>query len=229
MGLQRNVMNEERGAHVTNRGAIRGHFFLNEKGKEKKVRCGPSYGADVSICTICTADFLPWPPPKAFYSTAIMQQAWIGLPFLAIIFLSSALTHTSSRAPAGEIFCTLFSCRISLCSSTWALTCLCCPSASPLHTVLQLFLWLCVHLTCESIWLSIIHNTSVTESLFNAVVTHEKRFLFGKTLQGNGLQFIFHVELCRRSTSHGYNEVASPQTMNYSWEFSAPIICQRSS
>lgn len=77
------------------------------------------------------------------------------------------------------------------------------------------FLLLCLSWHCKSIWLSIIVCTRATESLSNAFVTSVKWFWFWKTLQGAGLQFVFHVELCRRSTALGYNEIASPQTMNY--------------
>lgn len=126
---------------------------------------------------------------QTFY-TDLLEKHFTALQYCLMSALDCCLRSPQWFSPvqpwpmpaAGEIFCTLFNCRISLCCSTWtlSLTCLCCPSASPLHVVLQLFLLLCVDITWESIWLSIIYNTSVTESLFNAFFTHEIDSHFGK-------------------------------------------------
>lgn len=89
---------------------------------------------------------------------------------------------------------------------------------------------------CDDLRVRTSTATSIHPSCYHPSWWHLPWTRFGKSIvivgnsSGNQLAIHFPVELWRRSTPLGSNEIASPWIINYCWEFSAPVWkCQPSS
>lgn len=137
-------------------------------------------------------------------------------------------------------FCSVEEFRVAL-SPTSKCECLAfgrkpeCPGRPPTDTgrtrQLQRIAW------CVTTRESVSQNNNIHPSCYPSILVAPALDSLWKSIlivrdssEGTSLQFIFPVELWRRSTPLGYNEIASPWIINYFWEFSAPgWKCQPSS